>query len=204
MAVRRVGPVSGYALPDFAVTVGPFLDASDFEAHPVNQDPSLGGSPSFADQRRVRMAIYHGLDKRAHICLFDGRSGSFSFQGATPTEVRRLIAADPGYRWGCFLDRGQTAKMWVTENGITKSCGNRHYLRWPTDDSGEFVWVPDIGRPVPSVITLRGRETPRPRAAEAVEIDSSPRAGSRPEPEHDAPPHPPAAPSTELDYGPGL
>ena len=159
MGITRIGSLSGDALPDFAVTVGPSLNTSDFTAHPINRDLSLGDSPPFVDQRKAQLVLYHDLEGRTHLRLFDGRPGAPLFQGATPTEARDTIAADTGYQWGSFLDGGQTAKMWVIENGTMTSYGNRHYLRWPKHDADDFVWVPDSGRPTPSFITFQPKHS---------------------------------------------
>ncbi len=42
MDILQVGPLHGSSLPDAAVSAGPWLDATDFAAHPINDDPSLG------------------------------------------------------------------------------------------------------------------------------------------------------------------
>ena len=153
--VLRIGSLRGDDLPESAVSVGPSLDTEDFPAHPINHDASLGSQPPFTERRMARLVLYEDLDNKTHLRLFDGRPGSADFRGVTPTEARESIAADTGYRWGCFLDPGQTAKMWVNERGIATSYGNRHYLRWPQNDDDNFVWVPDKGRPIPSFITIR-------------------------------------------------
>lgn len=153
--VLRIGSLRGDDLPESAVSVGPSLDTEDFAAHPINHDPSLGSVPPFTDRRMARMVLYEDFENRTHLRLFDGRPGSPNFRGVTPSEARDAIAADTGYRWGCFLDPGQTAKIWVDERGTSRSYGNRHYLRWPQSDEDSFTWVPDKGRPVPSFITIR-------------------------------------------------
>jgi hypothetical protein len=153
--VLRIGSIHGDDLPESAVSVGPSLDTEDFAAHPINRDPSLGSQPPFTERRMARLVLYEDLDNKTHLRLFDGRPGSPDFRGVTPSEVRDAIAADTGYRWGCFLDPGQTAKIWVHEHGTLAGYGNRHYLRWPQNDKDNFVWVPDKGRSVSSFITIR-------------------------------------------------
>lgn len=155
MRILQVGCLRGDDLPDSAVSAGPSLQCPDFTAHPVNRDPSLGSRPPFADRRMARMALYGDRENQVHLRLFDGRPGSAAFPGVTPSEARDAIAADTGYRWGCFLDSGQTAKLWVSGEDGPASYGNRHYLRWPEDTAGTFGWVPDEGRPVASFIPLR-------------------------------------------------
>lgn len=141
-------------LPDAAVSAGPSLDCPDFTAHPVNHDGSLGSRPPFTGRRMARMVLFADSQNRVHLRLFDGRPQSRAFPGVTPAEARETIARDTAYRWGCFLDPGQTAKLWVHgENGMT-SYGSRHYLRWPDNPAGGFAWVPDAGRAVSSFITV--------------------------------------------------
>ncbi|SCL25903.1 hypothetical protein GA0074694_4359 [Micromonospora inyonensis] len=162
LEIRSIGELHVDAFPDSAVTVGPSLNVADFATHPINTDRSLDVLPPFAPSRRARMTVFEDRVGRTHLRLFDGRPGSLVFQGATPQEARDSIAADPGFRWGCFIDGGQTAKMWASLNGELTSFGNRHYLRWPKADEKEFVWVPDSGRPISSIITLQHRsETQR-------------------------------------------
>lgn len=153
--IHSIGCLDCYDLPDSAVSVGPPLDCPDFAGHPVNRDPSLGSRPPFADVRMARLVLYADLAGRAHLRLFDGRPGSSAFPGITPAEARDAIAADTSFQWGCFLDPGQTAKLWVTGTNGVDSYGNRHYLRWPQRTGESFGWIPDEGRPVASFITIR-------------------------------------------------
>ena len=154
MEILQVGPLRGDCLPDSAVSAGRCLDVTDFAVHPVNDDPALGSLPPFANRRMARLVLYQDQRSRTHLRLFDGRPGSRGFGGVTPCEARDVIAADTGFRWGCFLDPGQTARIWVTGPGGLTSYGNRHYLQWPEDGTGRFTWVPGTGRPVPSFITI--------------------------------------------------
>jgi hypothetical protein len=155
MDILQVGPLHGSCLPDAAVSAGPFLDAADFTAHPINDDPSLGSRPPFTERRMARLVLYQDPRGWTHLRLFDGRPGSRRFGGVTPTEARDAIAADTGSRWGCFLDPGQTARICLNgPDGLT-SYGNRHYLQWPGNTTGRFTWVPGTGRPVSSIITVR-------------------------------------------------
>lgn len=158
MQIAQIGRFTSGSLPEFAVTAGPSLDYGDFASHPINTDASLGDSPPFLEQRKARMLFYQEPEGNNHLLLFDGRPGSRTFQGATPSEVQEIVASGSGYRWGCFLDSGQTAKLWVTErDGSQRSFGNRHYLGWPREEGGRFTWMPDQGRPMPSFITFHPR-----------------------------------------------
>jgi hypothetical protein len=199
MTIVRVGSLQAESLPDSAVTVGPSLDVPDFSAHPINRDPSLGDIPPFADQRHARLVLYADPLARTHIRLFDGRPASPTFRGVTPSEARDAIAADTGYQWGCFLDGGQTAKMWVVEDDAMTSYGNRHYLRWPERDADPFVWAPDRGRPISSFIAFQRERSAARSLASSYAVTRRPRgkAPSRPV-------LPPPAPSPSRDQGPSL
>jgi hypothetical protein len=207
MDIRRIGSLQADAFPDFAVTVGPSLDDPDFAAHPINQDRSLGDAPPFVDARKVRMILYQDPQGRTHLRLFDGRPGSPSFEGPTPAEARDAIAADTGYRWGCFLDGGGTAKMWVREDGVMRSYGNRHYLRWPKQNEDQFIWVPDTGRPISSVLTFqqRGAESSRSHSAVRAAMLSFPQGQKFPVPPQkdisQAPPYRPPGSDITRDQG---
>ena len=83
-----------------------YLDCPDFTAHSVNHDRSLGSRPPFTARRMARMVLYADPQNRMHLRLFDGRPQSPVLPGVTPSEARDAIAADTGYRWGCFLDPG--------------------------------------------------------------------------------------------------
>lgn len=128
------------------------------------------------------MAVFEDPMGRTHLRLFDGRPGSPVFQGATPQEARDSIAADAGFRWGCFIDGGQTAKMWAAVDGELTSFGNRHYLRWPKAAEKDFVWVPDSGRPISSIITFQPRsETQRTNSPARLAALEFPRQRSAPQ-----------------------
>jgi hypothetical protein len=155
MDILQAGPLHGGSLPDSAVSAGPCPDVADFAAHPINDDPSLGSLPPFTGRRMARLVLYQDLRSRTHLRLFDGRPGSPGFSGVSPAEARAAIAADTGFRWGCFLDPGQTARICVDGPDGLASYGNRHYLQWPADGTGRFTWIPGAGRPVASIIAIR-------------------------------------------------
>ncbi|KAK1178628.1 hypothetical protein B7755_011070 [Streptomyces sp. NBS 14/10] len=56
---------------------------------------------------------------------------------------------------GCLLDSGHSCRLNVRRGGNVTSFGNRHYLRWPTERDPRFVWNPDHGWQVASLIALR-------------------------------------------------
>ena len=136
-----------------AISVGPLLSEQDFTTNAINFDPSLGSNPPFFNTRMVRLAIYATAKGKLHMRLFDGRPESPRFRGVTPREAVAIINEEDEIVWGAFLDPGRTAKI-STGRHPTTSYGNAHYLRWPTDASSQYEWVPGAGRPVPSAVTL--------------------------------------------------
>ena len=154
----RVLSLGGMALDGSlrgALSVGPLLETEYFAAHPINKDLSLGGKPPFLDVPLARTVLYGTADEKVHIQLFDGRPGSSIFPGVTPRGAARLAGQNEDVTWGCFLDPGQTAKLVVRGDNDIESYGNAHYLKWPTEPGGKFVWTPKSGRPVASMIALR-------------------------------------------------
>lgn len=155
MIVRTVGSIAVDGSRFSAVTVGPLLDTANFTSHSINYDPSLGGRPPFLDVPLARAVVYADDSGTVHFRIFDGRPGSPVFPGITPSQAAEIIREETDVVWGCFLDPGQTAKMVTRHESELASYGNRHYLKWPVHPGERFVWVPDTGRPVASIITMR-------------------------------------------------
>lgn len=154
LQIDTIGGTALSRLEGGAFSAGPALNIADFSNHPVNHDASLGSRPPFIETFLARTAIYKDEDNLTHIRLFDGRPGSSSFPGVTPNEVASHILSEGGFEWGCFLDPGQTAKLCVNYEDRSASYGNRHYMRWPVAVDPNFLWAPDIGRPVANVMAL--------------------------------------------------
>ncbi len=155
MKVHTIGSIAVDGPVKAALSVGPMLKTPDFESHPINKDSALGGKPPFLERPLARTALYESEDGTVHVRLFDGRPGSIICPGVTPSEVSEFIQAEGDTAWGCFLDPGQTAKLCVRLNSSVESLGNRHYLKWVAKPGKKYVWVPKIGRPTASVITLQ-------------------------------------------------
>lgn len=155
MKVLTVGNLAIDGKLQGALSVGPMLAPQNFDAHPVNQDRSLGDKPPFLERPLARTVLYGTSDGMTHIRLLDGRPGSETFPGVTPSQVVQLVTADNDIAWGCFLDPGQTAKLCVANGGEVESFGNRHYLKWATKPGEKYVWVPESGRPTGSAIALQ-------------------------------------------------
>ncbi|GAA4962460.1 hypothetical protein GCM10023205_27800 [Yinghuangia aomiensis] len=203
LAIKSISSLRAENLPEFAVSCGPSLKTPDFAAHPINQDPSLGTRPVFADLQAIRMVVYGGLDERTHIRLFDGRPGSSTFPGVTPAQTRDIITADIGFTWGAHVDGGGSARISIVKDGVLRSFGNRQYLKWPRPGQDYFLWEREPpGRDVPTRFELT--RPGRARGPRDLEVGKhlgpvsdllrqlgggSPRNRANPE---SAPAHPPA------------
>ncbi|MEO8105090.1 MAG: hypothetical protein ABI602_02015 [Candidatus Saccharibacteria bacterium] len=154
LQIDTVGGIALSRLEGGAFSAGPSLNIADFINHPVNHDASLGSHPPFIETFLARTALYKTEDNLTHIRLFDGRPGSPLFPGVTPNEAVAHILSEGEFEWGCFLDPGQTAKLGVNYEGRLASYGSRHYMRWPNTTDPNYLWVPDIGRPVANVLAL--------------------------------------------------
>ncbi len=154
MQIRTIGSITIGTIRG-ALSVGPMLETTDFEAHPINKDAALGDKPPLVDSPCARATLYETVDDIVHVRLFDGRPGSEVCPGVTPREVVASILAEGAIAWGCFLDGGQTAKLCVRIGGKIESLGNRHYLKWATKPGEKYIWVPKVGRPTASLIALQ-------------------------------------------------
>jgi hypothetical protein len=152
---QTIGPLSLRASLRGAISVGPSLFHPAPRAHPLNDDRSLGSFPLLKDRPSTRLAFYATADGRQHLRLFDGRPGSRTFPGVGLEQVISLLLADGEVTSGCLLDSGHSCRLNVRRGGQVTSFGNRHYLRWPTERDPRFVWNPDHGRRVASLIALR-------------------------------------------------
>jgi hypothetical protein len=151
--MRTIGPVVIDSLSG-AISVGPQFTDSALENHPINSDRSLGSKPPFISRRMARMALYETIAGDIHIRLYDGTLGSACFPGVTPQELLRSVKQEAEITWGCFLDPGKTSKLCIRTPQEIESHGNRDYILWPKMPDGEYVWQPQAGRPITSVIGL--------------------------------------------------
>lgn len=154
LEVHTIGGITLSRFEGGAFSAGPSINLADFHTHPINSDLSLGNKPPFMDIPLARTALYKTEDNLTHIRLFDGRPGSPVFPGVTPIEAASQILNEGSIEWGCFLDPGQSAKLCVNTGETTSSYGNSHYLQWPNESNQDFIWVPQVGRPVANVIAL--------------------------------------------------
>lgn len=140
---------------DGGFSAGPMLNETDFASHSINYDKSLGNKPPFIERRMARAVVYATESNVIHLRLFDGRPGSKLFEGVTPSEAVKMILLEQPVKSGIFLDPGQSAKIFARINGVGISYGNRHYLKWPRQPNDSFLWTPDHGRPITSIIKLQ-------------------------------------------------
>ena len=154
LEVNTIGSLAIACFEGGAFSAGPMLNATDFNDHPINRDASPGSRPPALDNPLARTVSYKTEDGLSHIRLLDGRPGSHTFTGVTPSEAVQQILSEGKIEWGCFLDSGQTAKICVSNGQKIVSYGNRHYMRWPTERNPVFSWRPETGRPVANVLAL--------------------------------------------------
>ena len=142
--------------PQFsAISVGPSLLDARLAEHPLHREPSLGSSPLLGGQRAARLLYFRERDGACNLQLWDGRPGSAVCPGLTLDEVAERVRGEYAVVEGCFLDSGRTGKLCVADETGVHSLGNRHYLRWPVAGDDAFVWTPDAGRPVASLLVIR-------------------------------------------------
>ena len=154
--LHTVGPLAPWDDPvQGAVSVGPSLSHPDPNTHPLNDDRSLGSYPLLRDRPSTRLIFYETTDGSQHLRLFDGRPGSSTFPGLTLDQTMAIVRARGDVVSGCLLDSGNTSKLNVLREGRLESFGNRHYLRWPPPGEQGYLWTPDQGRPVASLIALK-------------------------------------------------
>jgi hypothetical protein len=154
MKIHSVDSLSMDGNVQGAISVGPMLDAMSFTAHPINQDASLGSNPPFTERPMARSVAYATNDGQVHLRVFDAIPGDEIFHGVTPSEVSAILHSEAEVVWGCFLDPGQTAKVGVRSNDVVRTYGNGHYLKWPAKQGRPFLWKPNDGRPLASIISL--------------------------------------------------
>jgi len=154
MRVHSIGSTALKGSGISGLSVGPLLNTPDFNAHAINKDASLGAKPPFVERPIARTALFKTEDGNIHFRLYDGRPGSETFSGITPTQLVDAIKSEGDIEWGVFLDGGQTAKIGLRSESGVESLGNTHYLKWPAQEGGKYVWIPEVGRPVGSVIVV--------------------------------------------------
>lgn len=137
-----------------AISVGPSLHFGDLGRHPLCRERSLGSTPLLLHKPSSRLVFYTTPDGGEHLCLLDGRPGSVICPGATVQEALALVHRDAEVVCGCFLDSGHTPRISVRTAEGWRNLGNRHYLRWPTEADPTYLWTPEAGRPVSSLITI--------------------------------------------------
>lgn len=155
VVVRSVGGLElGDPRLDSVISVGPSLLHGDLEGHPLHGEPSLGSTPLLGGRRGSRLLYFSDVDGACRLQLWDGRPGSAVCPGVTLDEAARGARAEFAVVEGCFLDSGRSGKLCVSDGSGVQSLGNRHYLRWPIAGDDAFVWTPDEGRPMASLVVI--------------------------------------------------
>jgi hypothetical protein len=154
LSIHQVGPLRPGNERLSAMSVGPLLSCPDFQHHPRNADRSLGSVPLLVGRPSSRLLFFEARDGSQSLCLLDGRPGSPTFPGVTLEQAVALVHTLDEVERGCFLDSGHTASFALTRQGRTRCHGNRHYLRWPTEEDPRFLWSPEAGRPTASLVSV--------------------------------------------------
>lgn len=151
----RIVDIDGHGLAGLsAISVGPSLHCADLSEHPLNRERSLGSTPLLLGRPSSRLVFYSTADGREHLCLLDGRPRSPLCPGVTLRETLDIVHRGADVVTGCFLDSGHTPRISLRLGAVRHNVGNRHYLRWPTVEDPTYLWIPEQGRAVSSLITV--------------------------------------------------
>ncbi|MBR7828491.1 hypothetical protein KDK95_19425, partial [Actinospica sp. MGRD01-02] len=117
-------------------------------------DESLGLSPFLPGARYARTLIAL-TDDVLRLRVFDGAPLAKGFQGVSCSETARILEADgQDAETVHHLDGGQSAKLAFRRGPETAVLGSMHYLLWPKQDAGAFLWRGRHGRLLRSALTI--------------------------------------------------
>ncbi|MBR7831821.1 phosphodiester glycosidase family protein [Actinospica durhamensis] len=120
-------------------------------------DASLGLSPFLPGARYARTLIGLAGDV-LHLRVLDGAPLVRHFQGVSCSETASLIEADGLDAEHVYhLDGGQSAKLALRRDGQDLVFGSMHYLLWPKQDDGAFLWRGGQGRLLRSALAVSAR-----------------------------------------------
>ena len=121
-------------------------------------DASLGVSPFLPGARYARTLISL-TDGLLRLRVLDGAPLSRTFQGVSCAETARIVEADGLDPARVFhLDGGQSSKLAFVRDGAPAVFGSMHYLLWPKQDEGEFLWRGTHGRLLRSALRVSARD----------------------------------------------
>ena len=122
-------------------------------------DASLGLSPFLPGARYARTLISLTEDT-LRLRVLDGAPLTQGFQGVSCSETARIVEADGlDAETVHHLDGGQSAKLAFqpavgAASGAASVLGSMHYLLWPKQDEGAFLWRGRQGRLLRSALTI--------------------------------------------------
>lgn len=139
-------------------SIGPSVAAAARGDALEGYDASLGLSPFLPGARYARTLISLADDGLLRLRVLDGAPLSRTFQGVSCSETARLVEADgldPARVY--HLDGGQSSKLAFTRAGAPAVFGSMHYLLWPKQDEGAFLWRGTHGRLLRSALRVSAR-----------------------------------------------
>jgi len=138
-------------------SIGPSVAAAGRGDAVDGYDASLGVSPFLPGARYARTLISLTGDV-LRLRVLDGAPLSRRFQGVSCAETARIVTADGLDPTSVFhLDGGQSSKLAFVRDGAPAVFGSMHYLLWPKQDEGEFLWRGTHGRLLRSALRVSAR-----------------------------------------------
>lgn len=135
-------------------SIGPSAAAAARGESLSGYDESLGLSPFLPGARYARTLIAL-TDDVLRLRVFDGAPLTKDFQGVSCSETARILEADGlDAETTHHLDGGQSAKLAFRHGPETAVLGSMHYLLWPKQDAGAFLWRGRHGRLLRSALTI--------------------------------------------------
>ena len=135
-------------------SIGPTVAAAAQGDALPGYDDSLGLSPFLPGARYARTLISL-TDDVLRLQVLDGAPLTRNFQGVSCSEAAHLVVEDGlDPRHVYHLDGGQSAKLAFHHLDETVVRGSMHYLLWPKQDHGAFLWRGAQGRLLRSALTV--------------------------------------------------
>ena len=154
--IRSVGGIDCAGI-ESGFSIGPSVAAAGRGDAVDGYDASLGVSPFLPGARYARTLISLA-DDLLRLRVLDGAPLSRRFQGVSCAETASIVEADGLDPTSVFhLDGGQSAKLAFVRNGAAAVFGSMHYLLWPKQDEGEFLWRGTHGRLLRSALRVSAR-----------------------------------------------
>ncbi|OLE26680.1 MAG: hypothetical protein AUG49_07545, partial [Catenulispora sp. 13_1_20CM_3_70_7] len=156
--IQSIGGVAASGI-ESGFSIGPSVAAAARGERLDGYDESLGLSPFLPGARYARTLISL-TDDVLRLRVLDGAPLTRRFQGVSCSETARLVEADGlDPETVHHLDGGQSAKLAFHRPDGDESAvvvlGSMHYLLWPKQEAGTFLWRGREGRLLRSALTIR-------------------------------------------------